>query len=44
MSHIDTEADLESIETLTAIGPDVKRLLREARIAIESVYVPSGSR
>jgi hypothetical protein len=41
MSLIATKSDLELIEDLTAIGPEVKRLLREARIAIESVYLPS---
>jgi hypothetical protein len=41
MSRAAADADLETIERLTAITPEVKRLLKEARIAIESVYLPA---
>ena len=40
MNREATEADLASIEHLPALGPELKRLLREARIAIESVFLP----
>jgi hypothetical protein len=39
MSLVGTKADLESIENLTAIDPDVKRLLKDVRIALESAYL-----
>lgn len=39
MNREATEAGLASIEHLPALSPDLKRALREARIAIESVYL-----
>lgn len=39
MSYEAADVDLQSIEALTAIDPEVRDLLKEARIAIESVYL-----
>jgi hypothetical protein len=40
MSLSDTKADLAWIDTLPTLDPEVKRLLRDARVSIESLYLP----